>query len=92
MSKVIHRVSRMAFAAMIAALVLVTSAGCASTGSQAAKPKSVNPLVEQARSHGHTPWRYKGIHGRRSMRPQHYNRGEPIFPCKQCDGPTKGGQ
>ena len=76
--------SRTAFWATIAGLLLLTGAGCATTETETAKSNRVNPIVEQAWAHGHTPWRYKYRQGR-SMRPRYVGQ-KPAFPCKLCDG------
>ncbi len=85
MSTLINRDSRATFAVLVTGLLLVGGIGCATTDTETAKSKRVNPIVEQAKAHGHTPWRYRGFRGRRSMRPR-YKAQKPIFPCKQCDG------
>lgn len=87
MSRAVYRISRMAFAAVITGLLFVLGAGCVSTGSQTAASGREGAVVEQAKCHYHTPWRY------RHMRHRHAGparKGQkPIFPCPQCDGPTK---
>jgi hypothetical protein len=45
-------------------------------------------LIAQAKAHGHTPYRYKGHRGRRSICPRSIGQ-KPLFPCEQCDGATK---
>ncbi len=86
----IHRIFRMTFVVILTGLVLVMSTGCATTGGQTASFTSKRPVVEQAKSHPHTPWRYRGRRGRRSMRPR-YRGQKPVVPCKPCDDASEKG-
>lgn len=89
MSRVISRIIRVTFAALITGSLWVMGAGCATTGSQAVKSEGEGAVVRQARPHNHTPYRYKH-RGHRHARP--WRKGQkPIFPCKQCDGAKKEG-
>ena len=87
MSRVIDRIWRTASVAMITGLLLIATVGCTTAGFQTATSERVNPIFEQAKTHGHTPWRY------RHMRHQHtkpVRKGQkPTFPCEQCDETTQ---
>lgn len=87
MSTIVKRVSRTILAVIIIGLLLINGFGCTTAEPHTAKSLRVNPAVEQARKHGHTPWRYRGIRGQRTISPR-YPGQKPIFACEYCDNTT----
>lgn len=85
MSHVVNRISRMVFVTMITGLLLVMAAGCATTGSQAAKSEG-QAVAEKEKSRRHSHWRYRHKNHRHS---KPVIGRKAVFPCKQCDGGTE---
>ena len=79
---------RISFWTAVTVLLLAVVSGCATSGAKGASgPRS--SAVEAATDHGHSPWRFKGRHGDRSMFPRHAGQ-EAILACNRCDGANEG--